>query len=106
MAVAGSVPELRASWPTAGDRRGEDGETSLAELFRSLPPGRKAVALAPLAGVVAATAGWLAVVERWIFRRGQARAAAGKRLPHTGPALLYGVLAGALWFLEPPVDRD
>ncbi|WP_104523496.1 hypothetical protein [Blastococcus atacamensis] len=103
VALAASVPELRAAWTGEGERR--TGEPSLSEVFRSLPPARKAVALTPVVAVVAVSGGWLALVERWIFRRGQARAAAGKRFPHTGPALLYGALAGALWFVEPPADR-
>ncbi|RBY90226.1 hypothetical protein DQ244_12215 [Blastococcus sp. TBT05-19] len=106
VAVAAAVPELRAGWDGARGSEQPDGEASVTEVFRSLPPARKAVALAPVALVLGASAGWLALVERWIFRRGQARAAAGKRWPHTGPALVYGALAGAFWFIEPPADQD
>jgi hypothetical protein len=34
--------------------------------------------------------------ERWVFRRGEARAAAGRRFAHSGPALLYGAVAAGL----------
>ncbi|MCA0145398.1 hypothetical protein [Blastococcus sp. LR1] len=103
VALIASVPEVRATW--SSDRQAPDGEASLAELFRSMPTSRKAVALTPVVAVVGAMVGWLAFMERLIFRRGQRRAAAGKRLPHTGPALVYGFLAGLLWFLSPPDDR-
>ncbi|TFV49551.1 hypothetical protein [Blastococcus sp. TF02A-35] len=105
VAVAASLPEVRRTWPGGQRQQAADGAPSLAQAFRALPAARKAVALAPLVAVAGVTAGWLAVVERWIFRRGQARAAAGKRLPHTGPALAYGAVAGAMWFIEPPADR-
>lgn len=39
------------------------------------------------------------------FRRGEARVEAGKRLPHTGPALLYGTLTGAHLSLPRGVRR-
>jgi len=34
--------------------------------------------------------------ERWTLRRGEARAAAGRRLPHTRAALVFGALAAAV----------
>jgi hypothetical protein len=55
-----------------------------------------------VAAVLAGSIGGVCIAERWAFRRGQARAAAGKRLPHTGPALLYGALSGGLWLLPTP----
>ena len=57
-----------------------------------------------MATALAAGIGGLLTAERWIFRRGQARAASGKRLPHTGPAVAYGALSSALWLLPPPPD--
>lgn len=100
-ALTASVPELRATW---SEQQPAGGEASLPELYRSMPATRKAVALAPVVAVVGAMVGWLALMERLIFRRGQRRAAAGKRLPHTGPALVYGSLAGLLWLVSPPGD--
>ncbi|WNB84432.1 hypothetical protein [Cellulomonas sp. ATA003] len=42
--------------------------------------------------------------ERWVFRRGEARAAAGVRLPHTRTGLLLGVLAAGLALVPSPDD--
>jgi hypothetical protein len=103
--VAASVPELRATWAaTARERQDLDGEPRPSEVFSSLPARSKAVALGLVAAVLAGSIGGVLMAERRAFRRGQARAAAGKRLPHTGPALLYGALAGALWLLPTPSD--
>lgn len=44
------------------------------------------------------------LAEKWAFRHGEARAAAGKPLAHTRPALVYGLLAAALTLV--PMDRD
>ena len=102
LALAASVPEIRASWATVTEQQEQDGGTPPGEVFRSLPLRSKAVAVGSMAVVLAASAGGLVLVERWAFRHGQARAAAGKRLPHTGPALVYGALAGGLWLLPTP----
>ena len=105
VAVAASVPELRATWVTAHEHE-RDGEVTPPEVFRSLPARSKAVVLGSLAAVLAGSIGWVLIAERWAFRHGQARAASGKRLPHTGPALLYGALASGLWLLPTPSDTD
>ncbi len=104
LTAAAAVPELRATLATARERPEVDGEPRLAEVFRSLPARSKAVAVGSMAAVLAGSIGSLLVAERWAFRHGRARAAAGKRLPHTGPALLYGALAGGLWLLPAPSD--
>ncbi len=104
LAVAAAVPELRTTWATARERQERDGGTAPAEVFRSLPARSKAVVLGSGAAVLAGSIGWIVIAERWAFRHGQARAASGRRLPHTGPALLYGALAGGLWLLPTPSD--
>jgi hypothetical protein len=104
LAVAASVPELRATWATARSRQELDGEALPSEVFRALPASSKAAALGFGAAVLAGSVGLVVIAERWAFRHGQARAAAGRRLPHTGPALLYGAVAGGLWLLPPPSD--
>jgi len=63
---------------------------------------RAVAAVAMIAGSVAGTV----AVERWIFRRGEARAAAGKSLPHTGPAIVLGVLGGLLALIPDPEADD
>jgi hypothetical protein len=104
LAVAASVPELRATWATARERQGLDDEPLSSEIFRSLPARSKAVVFGSVAAALAGSIGYILIAERWAFRHGQARAASGKRLPHTGPALLYGALAGGLWLLPTPSD--
>ncbi len=104
VSVAASVPELREAWAAARDQHEVDGEGHPSSTLSTLPAGSKAVVLGSLGAVLAASVGWVIVAERWAFRHGQARAASGKRLPHTGPALLYGALASGLWFLSAPPD--
>ena len=104
VAFAASVPELRATWAAARERQERDGDAPASEVFRSLPARSKAVVLGSVATVLAGSIGVVLVAERWAFRHGQARAASGKRLPHSGPALLYGALTSGLWFLPAPSD--
>jgi Ca2+/Na+ antiporter len=104
LAVAASMPELRATWATAREPLEPGSESRLSEVFRSLPVRSKAVVVGSVAALLAGSIGGVVIVERWAFRHGQARAAAGKRLPHTGPALLYGALASGLWLLPTPSD--
>ncbi|WP_309133796.1 hypothetical protein [Cellulomonas sp.] len=61
-----------------------------------------------VAGVAAATVAVSAVgtvaFERWVFRRGERLAAAGRPLAHTRAALVLGALSGALSLI--PADTD
>ena len=102
VALAAAAPELRAAWTGARQELGLGGEVPPEGGFAALPARRRAVVLAPPAAVLACAVAGLVAAERRAFRHGEARAAAGKRLPHTGPALLYGALAGVLWLLPPP----
>ncbi len=104
VSVAASVPDLRAAWASARERQALDGEVLPSGAFSALPAGSKAVVLGSVAAAVACSVGGVLTAERWVFRRGQARAASGKRLPHTGPALLYGALASGLWLVPTPSD--
>lgn len=77
----------------------EDALERMAEQADELP-GRAKAALAGLgAGVVLGSAALTVVLEKWVYRKGEARAAAGKRWPHAGPAVLYGALAAAVALL-------
>jgi hypothetical protein len=104
LAVAASAPELRAAWVTAREQATLDGGPLPSDVFRSLPARSKAVVVGSVAAALAGSIGCVVVAERWAYRHGEARAAHGKRLPHTGPALLYGALASGLWFLPAPSD--
>jgi hypothetical protein len=104
LAVAASVPELRAAWATAREQVELDGGPAPSDVFRSLPARNKAVVVGSVAAALAGSIGCVLVAERWAYRHGEVRAAHGKRLPHTGPALLYGALASGLWLLPTPSD--
>ncbi|MCF6746670.1 hypothetical protein E9529_20825 [Blastococcus sp. KM273128] len=99
VSLAASTPDLRAARESLREVREE---VHPAEAWRALPTrNRTALAGIAVAALAASTAGVVAG-ERWAFRRGQARAAAGKRWPHAGPALLYGALASTVWLAPPP----
>ncbi|MCZ2824249.1 MULTISPECIES: hypothetical protein [unclassified Modestobacter] len=100
--LALSAPELRAASATTRARPGPGGDDDPPLTFRSLPVGTQAVTLGSAAAALALAARGVVAGERWAFRQGQARAAAGKRLPHTGPALAYGALTIGLWLVPAP----
>lgn len=104
VAVVASVPELRSAWAAARERQDVDGEPLPTAAFSALPTASKAVVVGSLTAVLGCAVGVVVSAERRAFRRGQARAASGKRLPHTGPALLYGALATGLWLLPTPTE--
>lgn len=103
VSVAASVPELRAS-RSSGSGDGE-GAGALAQVLRSMPARGRAAAAGVVAVSVVGTVACVVAGERWMFRRGERRAAAGKRFPHTGPALVYGALTAALGLIPPPEER-
>lgn len=79
-----------------------DEELTTAELIRRMPAGKGAALAGVAGGAMAASILVTVAAERWIFRRGQARAAAGTPLAHTLPALLWGgIAAGAMLIPEP-----
>ncbi|MFD1861092.1 peptidase S9 [Aeromicrobium camelliae] len=96
-----------ASLPDALSPRSDDPTDSRSRRaeIQSLPRSRKLAlaggATAFLAGSVALTVG----AERWVFRRGEARAAAGARLPHTRAAVFYGALTTVLSLIPTPDER-
>ena len=98
--AAASVPDARAAraaWQEAqarGEQPGLPGLEDLPTAGRLLLAGAGAVTLLGALRLVVA-------VERWIHRRGQARAAAGRRLAHTREGLLYGALAAGLALVPP-----
>ena len=102
VSVATSLPDIRAAWVPV--RREVGG--AFATSYAGLPVQGKVVVLGSVAALLSAATGGVLAAERWVFRHGEARAAAGRRLPHTGPALLYGALAAGLRLLPPPSDDD
>ncbi|WP_250445663.1 hypothetical protein [Actinotalea sp. C106] len=75
------------------------------EVWEGMNTRGKAVVAGITVGAVASSVALMVLGERWVFRRGEARAAAGKALPHTGPAIAYGVLAAGVALLPYPSDR-
>lgn len=101
-AAAGSFPESRRAGAAAEAARVERGDPPLREAFEATPArGRTAVVAAGAVAVAGSVAGVVAL-ERWIFRRGEARAAAGVRWAHTRTAVVLGVLAAAVTLLPDP----
>ncbi|GIG41186.1 hypothetical protein [Cellulomonas phragmiteti] len=95
--------DMRRSWRDAVDGTTGDGEVdgtdpdgvSLDGATPDATPSPTGPAIAVgLVVVVASIAGTVAA-ERWLFRRGQAAAAAGVRCAHTRTALALGALTAA-----------
>ena len=101
LSSAVAVPEVRAAWAMSREQQDVDG-VAHAPTLGPLPVRSKVVVLGSVGVVLAGSLGFVRIAERWVFRHGEARAAAGRRLPHTGPALVYGALAGGLWLLPTP----
>ncbi|KGM02347.1 hypothetical protein, partial [Cellulomonas cellasea] len=88
-----------ADGPGADDAAGADPSLSGASRRRLVALGVLAVAgAASVVGTVAA--------ERWLFRRGEARAAAGVRFAHTRAAAVLGALTVALSLVPLSDDED
>ncbi|SOD97647.1 hypothetical protein [Blastococcus haudaquaticus] len=94
---AAAVPEVRAAWAGSREQQDPDGVT-----LGSLPLRSKVVVFGVVGAALACAVSGARIAERWAFRHGEARAAAGKRLPHTGPALVYGAVATGLALLPAP----
>ncbi|UZN03425.1 hypothetical protein [Cellulomonas sp. S1-8] len=112
--VAASAPggreawqEMRSSWRDASDAPDtsvlDDAEPD-ADATGS-PARAAALAVAGVAVIVGSVVLTVAG-ERWVFRRGEARAAAGVRFAHTRAALVFGALnAAATYFPDAPGRR-
>lgn len=67
---------------------------------------RGAVVVVALAAALAGSAAVTVAFERWVFRRGEAHAAAGVRLAHTRTGLVLGALTAASALIpDPPEGR-
>ncbi|MBO1751125.1 hypothetical protein J4G33_04840 [Actinotalea sp. BY-33] len=92
----GDLPDNRLDDPVV--------PVDLTEAWQGMNTRGKAVVAGVTVGAVASSVALMVLGERWVFRRGESRAAAGKTLPHTGPALLYGVLAAGVALLPDPTE--
>lgn len=104
--------EMRAAWEDAMSARAArraadggstpDGGTTPDESPTSVPGP---VVVAAGVSLLAATTVASVAAERWLFRRGEARAAAGVRYPHTRTALVLGGLSLLLGLVPDPDTR-
>lgn len=93
--AAASVPDARAA-RAAWSRAQADGEAAGLPDALTMPLWGKVLAGTAVGGLLAGVVRLVVVVERWVYRRGQTRAAAGRRLPHARDGLLLGALAAGL----------
>jgi hypothetical protein len=94
-----SVPDFRRTLEETRARREsrpEEERVDVKQVLADLPPQRKAALAAVGAGLVAGSVASVVVTERWVFRRGEARLAAGKPYAHTRTAVVLGLLSGAM----------
>jgi hypothetical protein len=97
--TASSLPEFRRVQEEARARREvqpEEEQVDVRQALADMPAARRAALGAVGAGLMAGSVASMVVAERWIFRRGEARRAAGKPYAHTRGAVVLGVLAGAM----------
>jgi hypothetical protein len=100
-AFAASLPDLR----TLRAARDADPEpVAPTGTSDAIAPSRRVV-LATTASVVGGLA-LMVATERWIFRRGEVRAAAGVPLAHTRPAVVLGLITAALAVLPEPSGTE
>lgn len=105
-AAAAEAEANAAHAETDAAAQADEEQVPTAELLRRLPARKGATLAAVAGGAMAASIAVTVAAERWIHRRGQARAAAGSRLPHTLPALLWGGIAAALTLIPTPGDTE
>lgn len=106
--VAGSVPDMRrgkAAARAAQAELPEEERVDWAEAARTMPARGKVAAAAVAAALVGGSVASVVVAERWIFRRGEARRAAGVPYAHTRAALLWGAVAAGLALIPDPDER-
>ena len=94
--LAVSAQRMHADFTEGRDSEQPGAGEEIARVWQHLSIPERVGITAVTAGLTAAQIGFIVVAERWVFRRGERRAAAGRRFAHSGPALLYGAAAAAL----------
>ncbi|HWU06367.1 MAG TPA: hypothetical protein VN520_08290 [Streptomyces sp.] len=102
--LAAALPDLRAARAAVREQLAQAAEAGSGQWWQSIGPRQKVAASGSVAAVVVGAVGLGLVAERWVFSRGQARAATGVRLPHTRAALGYGLLAAGFKLLPTPPE--
>ncbi len=104
--VAAGVPDARRAWQESREQasvvpdRPRAAEEAVS--LRDLPAPARAVAVGVAVAGVGATVAVSAVTERWLFRRGEVRRAAGDAWAHTRTGLVVGALATVVGLLPDP----
>jgi len=98
-----AVTDGAAATDDAPGAQAVDGSGAVAQM--DVSPSRKtALAVAGVVVLAASTALTIAG-EKWLFRRGEARAAAGVRFAHTRTGLVLGALSAALSLVPDSSER-
>lgn len=88
------------------DATDADGKpTTVAEWWRAASPRGKSATVAIALGLTVASTALTVAGERWVFRRGETRAAAGVRFAHTRQGLVLGALSAALQLIPDSSER-
>lgn len=107
--TAVSLPDFRRVQEEARARREalpEEERVDVRQALAGMQPQAKAVVAAVGAGLAVGSVASVVVAERWIFRRGEARLAAGKPLAHTRAAIVLGLLSGAMMLVPDPSETS
>lgn len=105
-AMSARAARLAAADGTTPDGETPDGETPDGGTTPDAPPSSVPALVVAGVALVAATTVASVAAERWLFRRGEARAAAGVRYPHTRTALVLGGLSTLLGLIPDSDERE
>lgn len=104
-----SLPDVRRIQEETRARREalpEEERVDVRQALADMEPKRQVVLAAVAAGLAAGSVASVVVAERWIFRRGEARRAAGKPYAHTRAAVVLGLLGGAMTLIPDPSETS
>ncbi|WP_129336538.1 peptidase S9 [Cellulomonas endophytica] len=102
--MAAGVPEFRRSRVAAREAAEAQGLPTSREVLEGLSASRKAALAAAAVVLLGGSTALTVVGERWMFRRGERRAAAGVPWAHTRAAVPVGLVTAALALVPDPSD--
>ncbi|GIG30461.1 hypothetical protein [Cellulomonas marina] len=103
--TASSIPEFRRGRAAARERWEREESRTPAQLLAEVPASRKAAGAGAAALLLGGSVALTVAGERWMYRRGERRAAVGVAWAHTRGGVLAGLLAGALALIPADTDR-
>jgi hypothetical protein len=101
------LPDLRRMQVEARARREalpEEERVDVRQALADMQPRGKVALAGVAAGLTAGSVASVVVAERWIFRRGEARRAAGTPYAHTRAAIVLGLIGGAMTLIPDPSE--